>query len=158
MGEEGQRRRFLSRGAGLFHLLFRSRAPRVSIDVHPAALTFGCEERSAQVETVAFVVGGVESRRIVALGETDKAPDGARRIELFTGEPPSAADADLLMEILVALVQRGLLLVVPGRVALRPVVTLRGLATLDPRLGGFQASLLRSAVRLAGAAEVVIES
>ena len=136
----------------LFSNVLQPLAPRIVIDVSPDEFTFQSRRSSTSLETVVWLRDTGASEQPGAMG----AP--CNRVQLFAGESAFPSDPDFLMDALVKLIRTGMASVLMKRSFLRPVVVLRGVASLNSRLGGFQANLLRAALRRAGALEVEIES
>ncbi len=133
--------------------LLASFAPRIEIDVQPEIFTYRCESSSFSCATVIWLIDGPKGRRIEIFGEGTPSP-AAVEIRLFSGPSPDPDDPDFLFELLTRFVCHGIRAVQRRRRYLRPRVTIKGARSLDPRLGGFQANILRAAVRTAGAMEV----
>lgn len=132
-------------------------APKIVIDVESEAFTFRRGTTAQSVPTVLWLVDGPKGRRIEAFGNERSRSGDATEVRLFAGRSPAPGDPDLMMELMTRFLRYGFTFVVPGRIFLRPHVRFRGIERLEPRLGGFQANLLRSASMLAGAGVVVFE-
>ena len=142
----------------LFSTITWSIAPRIEIDVTPFEFTFKSKRSQVTLKAALPTAATRGTRLFTEIAESLEPSVAAPEVHLFAGESAFPTDPDFLMGALVEFLRTGIRSALKGKTLVRPVVTFRGVASLDNRLGGFQGNLLRGAAILAGAVEVIIES
>ena len=130
-------------------------APKISVHVGRDAFRFTQGSASLSLATVLWVEPISAGLRIVSVGEAPVGASGVVRVGLFDGEACSVLPLEQgRMWALEAFLREAFYRLARTRIRMRPAVSITGVDTLDPCLGGYQAAILIHAFIAAGAQQV----
>ena len=142
---------------GLLAWLLDRFGPRITVQVDPDAFLFTTGKTAVHLGTFLYLDTSGGTPRVLAVGEEVPMVAGVIRVDLFrnaNGLSTSAINVSK-MDCLSAFCRLGIQKLTRRSSMIRPHVTVIGLATLDPVLHGYQATVLRQALESTGASMIV---
>jgi len=129
----------------------------ISVEVGPKAFVFTKEWRSIRVETYLYLSNGDGKHRILSVGDVFVGSSECLRAEIFGGNATRQKSIGSF-DLLEAFLRFGFQKLLQGRIFIRPTVIIKGTATINIYLGGFEDYILKQAAMSAGAHKVLFDA